>query len=87
MNDLPIEMKNGYILIKEIKNTTQSGIMIPDEKYNRFAQVLKTCANSKLKEGDIIVRPIGRETPIKLNNETYYAIREGFIFAKLVDED
>ena len=41
---------------------------------------------SKLKEGDIIIKPIGRTTPIKIDGITYDCIREGFIFAKLVDD-
>ena len=87
MNKIPIEMKNGFILIQDIKNeTTESGLYIPDEKYNRFAKVLKVYEGSKLKEGDIIIKPIGRTTPIKIDGITYDCIREGFIFAKLVDD-
>lgn len=84
--NLPIELKNGYIVIKDIVNEkTQSGIYIPDDKYNRFSKVLKVCEGSKLKPGDIIIKPIGRSTPIKLNDETYECIKESFIFAKLVE--
>ena len=87
MNKIPIDMKNGFILIQDIKNeTTESGLYIPDEKYNRFAKVLKVYEGSKLKEGDIIIKPIGRTTPIKIDGITYDCIREGFIFAKLVDD-
>lgn len=80
-------MKNGYILIQDIKNETitESGLYIPDEKYNRFARVLKTYEGSKLKEGDVIVKPIGRTTPIKIDDITYDCIREGFIFAKVIE--
>lgn len=82
--DLPIELKNGYIIIKDVVNEkTQSGIYIPDDKYNRFAQVLKVGENSKLKPGDIVIKPIGRTTPIKLNGVIYDCIRESFIFAKI----
>ena len=89
MNNIPIELKNGYILIQDIKNetVTSSGLYIPDEKYNRFAKVMKVYDGSLLKEGDIIVKPLNRDTPIKIDGITYYAIREIFIFAKLVDED
>ena len=82
--DLPIELKNGYIIIKDVVNEkTQSGIYIPDDKYNRFARVLKVGENSKLKPGDVIIKPIGRTTPIKLNGVIYDCIRESFIFAKI----
>lgn len=82
--DLPIELKNGYIIIKDVVNEkTQSGIYIPDDKYNRFARVLKVGENSKLKPGDIVIKPIGRTTPIKLNDVIYDCIRESFIFAKI----
>ena len=82
--DLPIELKNGYIIIKDVVNEkTQSGIYIPDDKYNRFARVLKVGENSKLKPGDIVIKPIGRTTPRKLNGVIYDCIRESFIFAKI----
>lgn len=89
MNNIPIEMKNGYILIQDIKNETitSSGLYVPDEQYNRFAKVLKTYEGSTLKEGDIIIKPLNRDTPIKIDGVTYYAIRESFIFAKLVDDN
>ena len=89
MNNIPIEMKNGYIWIQDIKNETitKSGLDIPDEKYNRFARVLKTYDGSTLKEGDIIIKPIGRSTPLTIDGVKYDCIKEGFIFAKIVNED
>lgn len=82
--DLPIELKNGYIIIKDIVNEkTSSGIYIPDDKHNRFARVLKVGENSKLKPGDVVIKPIGITTPIKLNGDIYDCIRESFIFAKI----
>ena len=89
MNNIPIELKNGYILIQDIKNetVTPGGLYVPEEQYNRFARVLKTYEGSSLKEGDIIIKPLNRDTPIKINGITYRAIRESFIFAKLVDDN
>ena len=82
--NIPIELKNGYIIIKDITNEqTTSGIYIPDDKYNRFSRVLKVGENSGLKPGDIIIKPIGRSTPIKLNGVVYECIKESFIFAKI----
>ena len=86
MENIPIEMKNGYILIQDVKNENVSGVEIPDEQYNRFARVLKTYEGSVLKPGDIILKPIGRSTPLLINNIKYECIREGFIFAKLIDD-
>lgn len=87
-NNIPVEMKNGYILIQDIKNetVTPSGLYIPDEQYNRFARVLKTYEGSVLKPGDVIVKPLGRTTPIKVDGVTYDCIKEGFIFAKVTDD-
>jgi len=89
MSNIPIELKNGYILIQDIKNETitPSGLYVPDEQYNRFARVMKVYEGSTLKEGDIVVKPIGRSTPIKIDGVKYDCIKEGFIFAKIVDED
>ena len=87
LSEIPITLKNGYILIQDIKNeTTASGIIIPDETYNRFARVLKTYEGSSLKPGDIIIKPIGRTTPIKINDIIYDCIKEGFVFAKVIND-
>lgn len=89
MNNIPIEMKNGYILIQDIKNEniTKSGLYVPDEQYNRFARVLKTYEGSTLKEGDVILKPIGRVTPIKIDGIKYDCIKEAFIFAKIINDE
>ena len=87
ISEIPITLKNGYILIQDIKNeTTSSGVVIPDETYNRFARVLKTYEGSTLSTGDIIIKPIGRTTPIKINDITYDCIKEGFVFAKVLND-
>ena len=87
ISEIPISLKNGYILIQDIKNeTTPSGIIIPDETYNRFARVLKTFEGSTLTPGDIIIKPIGRTTPIKINNTIYDCLKEGFVFAKVIND-
>ena len=86
-SEIPITLKNGYILIQDIKNeTTSSGIIIPDETYNRFARVVKTYEGSTLSEGDIIIKPIGRTTPIKINDVIYDCLKEGFVFAKVIND-
>ncbi len=86
-SEIPISLKNGYILIQDIKNeTTSSGVIIPDETYNRFARVIKTYEGSILTPGDIIIKPIGRTTPIKINNVIYDCLKEGFVFAKVIND-
>jgi co-chaperonin GroES (HSP10) len=86
-SEIPINLKNGYILIQDIKNeTTSSGIIIPDETYNRFARVVKTYEGSTLSKGDIIIKPIGRTTPIKINDVIYDCLKEGFVFAKVIND-
>lgn len=86
-SEIPIDLKNGYILIQDIKNeTTSSGIVIPDETYNRFARVIKTYEGSTLTTGDIIIKPIGRTTPVKINDVMYDCLKEGFVFAKVINE-
>lgn len=85
--EIPISLKNGYILIQDIKNeTTSSGIIIPDESYNRFARVVKTYEGSSLSPGDIIIKPIGRTTPVKINEVIYDCLKEGFVFAKVIND-
>ena len=86
-SEIPISLKNGYILIQDIKNeTTKSGIIIPDETYNRYARVVKTYEGSILAPGDIIIKPIGRTTPIKINDVIYDCLKEGFVFAKVIND-
>ena len=85
--EIPITLKNGYILIQDVKNeTTSSGIIIPDESYNRFARVVKTYEGSTLSKGDIIIKPIGRTTPVKINEVIYDCLKEGFVFAKVIND-
>ena len=87
ISEIPISLKNGYILIQDIKNeTTSSGVIIPDETYNRFARVIKTYEGSILTPGDIIIKPIGRTTPIKINDVIYDCLKEGFVFAKVIND-
>lgn len=86
---LPISLKNNYILIDDIKNeTTKSGLYIPDEQYNRFSRVVAVSEDdsSGLKPGDIIIKPIGKESKVHIGDKTYGCIRSGFIFAKIIDD-
>ena len=55
-------MKNNYLLIQEIEQQeqkTSSGIIIPVEKYNRKATVIKVGNTKHIKEGDTILKNMG----------------------------
>ncbi len=87
--NIPIELKNGYLLIQDIQNATvtPSGLYVPEEQYNRFARVMKVYDGSSLKEGDIVIKPINRSTPVTIDGVKYDCIKEGFIFAKLIEDE
>lgn len=79
-------MLNGYVLIKDLPlqdNVTENGIIIPKDKYQRVAQICAVCEDSKFLVGEIIIKPIGRSTPVKIDDVEYECIRESLIFAKL----
>lgn len=93
--DSKINLKNGYVLIEDVKNeTTSSGIYIPDNNYNRFSRIVAVSDEARevcgLNVGDIIIKPLGRTTPITLNvngvDRTYDCLNSSFIFAKVVDD-
>lgn len=79
-------MKNGYVMIKDVpqeEKTTESGIILPKVRYNRIAEIVAVCDGSKFKVGDIIVKPIGRSTPVTIDGVDYECIKEEIIFAKV----
>lgn len=81
-----IKMVNDYVMIQDLKledEVLDSGIIIPKAKYQRLAKVVVVGAESKFKEGDVIIKPIGRSTPISIDGEYYECIKEGLIFAVL----
>lgn len=81
-----IKMLNGYIMIKDLPLEdiiTKTGLIIPKDKYQRIAEVYAVGEDSKFQVGDIIIKPIGKTTPVKINDVEYECIRESFIFAKM----
>ena len=88
MNDIQINLQNGYILLQDHKKEkkTDSGLYLPDESFNRFSVVRKVFDGSVLKEGDIVIKPIGRSTPIKIGDEMFDCIKEEFIFARVIED-
>ena len=74
---MQLKMKNNYLLIQEIKQeetTTESGIIIPVEKYNRKAKVINSGDAKHIKDGDIILKNIGKGTVHNLNDKEFEVI-------------
>lgn len=83
---MKIKMLNGYILIKDepfTENVTEGGIILPNKGYQRVAKIHAVSKDSKFKVGDLIVKPIGRTTPVTIDDIEYECIKESLIFAKL----
>ena len=81
-----IKMLNGYVLMKDEpidENVTESGIILPKTVFQRFAKIYAVGKDSKFKAGDTIVKPIGKSTPVTINDVEYECIKESLIFAKL----
>ena len=82
-----IEMQNDYVMVKDLEKedtVTKNGLIIPADKYQRLAKIVALPENeTSLKLGDVIIKPIGRGTPVKLNGEEYECIKKALIFARL----
>lgn len=82
-----IEMQNDYVMVKDLEKediVTKNGLIIPSDKYQRLAKVVALPENeTNLKLGDIIIKPIGRGTPVKLNGEEYECIKKSLLFARI----
>ena len=79
-------MLNGYVLIKDLpleETVTEAGIIIPKATYQRVAKICAVAKDSKFKVGEKIVKPIGKTTPVTIDNVDYECIREELIFAKI----
>ena len=84
---IAIQMKNNYILTKEIptETKTESGLFLPTPKYNRKAEVLSVGENESVKPGDIIIKTIGKGTEYTYENEKYEILHINHILAKVED--
>lgn len=82
-----IEMQNDYVMVKDLEKedtVTKNGLIIPADKYQRLAKIVALPENeTHLKLGDVIIKPIGRGTPVKLNGEEYECIKKALLFARL----
>ena len=82
-----VKMQNGYVMIKDIENretVTNSGIIIPKSKYQRLAEIVAVPEGEKsLKPGDVVIKPIGRGTPVTIDGIEYECIKKENLFAKV----
>tara|TARA_R100000697_G_scaffold106973_1_gene121581 strand:+ start:415 stop:675 length:261 start_codon:yes stop_codon:yes gene_type:complete len=79
-----MKMKNNYLLIQEIEQQetkTPSGIIIPAEKYNRKARVINSGDAEHIKNGDTIIKNLGKGTMITLNDVEFEVIHINQIIA------
>jgi len=81
-------MKNNYILVQEIKQEetkTASGIIIPEEKYNRKVKVINSGNCDSLKKGDVVLKNIGKGTAVTLDNIEFEIINVSQLIAVIED--
>lgn len=87
MSELNVKMQNGYIMIKDLEmkdRVTESGILIPREKYQRVAKVVAVPeGEAHFKVGDTILKPVGRGTPVNIGGVDYECVKSSIVFALL----
>jgi len=84
-----MKMKNDYILTQEIEQgerITDSGLIIPEEKYNRIALVIEASNNLEVKKGDKIVKTIGKGTEYTFDGNKFEILHINHILA-VIEED
>ena len=83
-------MKNDYLLIKEIEQketVTESGLIIPPPKHNRLAKVINSGDIEFLKDGDSVIKELGKGTMVKLNGEQFEVIHKNQLIAIIGDNN
>ena len=86
---IAMKMKNSYILTQEIEQgerITDSGLIIPEEKYNRIALVIEASNNLEVKKGDKIVKTIGKGTEYTFDGNKFEILHINHILA-VIEED
>lgn len=80
-----MKMKNSYVLVREVsvETTSPAGLLLPEEKWKRKAVVVKAEEGSAVKEGDLVLRNVGRGTPIQVDGEELETIHQDWIMAIL----
>ena len=80
---IAMKMKNDYLLIQEIEQkeiVTPSGLIIPPPQHNRRAKVIET-GSEQVKQGDTILKNMGKGTAVTLNDIKFEVIHINQIFA------
>ena len=83
-------MKNDYLLIQEIEQQetkTESGLIIPIEKHNRQAKIINSGNNKDLKEGDVVLKNMGKGTIVRLDNVEHELIHITDLIAILTEDN
>ena len=86
---IAMKMKNDYLLIQEIdqkETITPSGLIIPPPKHNRKARIIKVGNTEHVKEGDVILKNMGKGTNVTLNDTKFEVIHINQIFA-IIEEN
>ena len=85
---IQLKMKNNYVLIKDLimERKTAAGIILPPPKVNRNAVVLESYENSEVSKGDVIIKNVGKGTPMVLNDMKCEMIHINDIIA-IIKED
>ncbi len=86
---IAMKMKNSYILTQEIEQgerRTDSGLIIPEEKYNRVALVIEAANNLEVKKGDKIVKTIGKGTEYTFDGNKFEILHINHVLA-VIEED
>jgi len=86
---IAMKMKNDYILTQEIvqgERRTDSGLIIPEEKYNRVALVIEAADNLEVKKGDQIVKTIGKGTEYTFEGDKFEILHINHVLA-VIEED
>jgi co-chaperonin GroES (HSP10) len=80
---IAMKMKNKYVLVKELpqETVTPGGIIIPEEKYNRKAIVITAPEDVDVKEGDTIIKTLGKGTMYTFGDEELEILHENHILA------
>jgi|TARA_R110000796_G_scaffold89773_1_gene193411 co-chaperonin GroES (HSP10) len=85
---MEMKMKNDYLLIQEIEQQetkTESGLIIPIEKHNRQAKIINAGNTEYLKDGDVILKNMGKGTMLTLNDIEFEVIHINQIIAIIED--
>jgi co-chaperonin GroES (HSP10) len=85
---MEMKMKNDYLLIQEIEQQetkTEPGLIIPIEKHNRQAKIINAGNTEYLKDGDVILKNMGKGTMLTLNDIEFEVIHINQIIAIIED--